>query len=84
MIFFFFLWVCFLDAQIYYAISLSFFKFVFEAGFQKSCLVLVRKLLSFQKYANGGGGEVEVSIGVCFASHRFQIAIFQIKMIKTE
>ena len=38
----------------------------------------------FEKYANGGGGEVEASCGVVVASHRFQIAIFQIKLIKME
>ena len=42
-------------------------------------LILVLKVVLFQKYANGGGGEVEVTIGVCVASHRFRIAIFQIK-----
>ena len=64
--------------------SLSFFKFVFEAELRKSCLFLVRKVLSFQKYANGGGGEVEARCGVLVASKRFQIAIFQIKSVKTE
>ena len=45
-----------------------------------SCfLVLVRKVVPFQNYANGGGGEVESSCGVVVASSRFQIAIFQIK-----
>ena len=42
-------------------------------------LVLVRKVVSFQNYANGGGGEVEASCGDVVASRRFQIAIFQIK-----
>ena len=64
--------------------SLSIFKFVFEAELRKSCLVLVRKVLSFPKYANGGGGEAEVCCGVLVAWQRFQIAIFQIKSIKTE
>ena len=35
--------------------------------------------MSFQNYANGGGGEVEACCGVVVASHRFQIAFFQIK-----
>ena len=35
--------------------------------------------MSFENYANGGGGEVEASCGVVVASHRFQIDIFQIK-----
>ena len=45
---------------------------------------LVLKLLYFQKYGNGGGGEVEALCGVVVASHGFQIAIFQIKFIKME
>ena len=36
-------------------------------------LILVRKVVSFQNYANGGGGEVEALNGVLVASHRFQI-----------
>ena len=35
--------------------------------------------MSFQNYANGGGGEVEASCGVVVASRGFQTAIFQIK-----
>ena len=37
-------------------------------------LVLV---VSFQNYANGGGGEVEELSGVLVASHRFQIDFFR-------
>ena len=45
-------------------------------------LFLVRKVVLFQKYANGGGGEVAARIGVLVASHRFQICFFQIKLSK--
>ena len=38
----------------------------------------------FQNDANGGGGEVEETCGVVVASRRFQIAIFQTKITKTE
>ena len=51
--------------------SLSFFKFVIETELRKPFLVLVRKVVSFQKYANGGGGEVEAHCGVVVALHRF-------------
>ena len=44
---------------------------MFEAELRKSFLVLVRKVLSFQKYANGGGGEVEARCGAVVACHRF-------------
>ena len=42
-------------------------------------LFLVRKVVSFQNYANGDGGEVEELSGVLVASRCFQTAIFQIK-----
>ena len=38
--------------------------------------------VTFQNYANGGGGEVESRNGVLVASHRFQICFFQIKFSK--
>ena len=51
-------------------------QFQFERD--ESCfLVLVRKVVSFQNYANGDGGEVEELSGVLVASHRFQIDFFR-------
>ena len=32
--------------------------------------------MEFQKYGNGGGGEVELISGVCVVSHPFQIVLF--------
>ena len=39
--------------------------------------------MSFQNYANGGGGEVDLRIGVIAAFHHLQIAFFQTKFVKT-
>ena len=50
----------------------------FQFEMDESCyLVLVRKVVSFQNYANGGGGEVEELSAVFVASHSFQIDFFR-------
>ena len=65
-----------------YSESINFYFQLLLETEKRKCfcyLFLVRKVVSSQNYANGGGGEVEASCGVVVASRRFQIAIFQIK-----